>query len=293
MMLTAVSEATTAAEFTPVNPTEQISHFGEFMSSVWNGFLDYLPTLIFAAVILLVGLILSKLLLHLMKKGIARKKTDATVFSFFYSVVKIVLYVLLASIVLTTLGVPSASIVAVIGTAGVAVGLALKDSLSNVAGGFIILLEKPFKIGDHIITNGEEGDVEKISILYTTLNTPDNKAVFIPNSNISTSTVVNTSRNQLRRVDIDFSISYNDDYDLARKLILENINNDRRILTTPEPFVKMTAHGDSAIVITARVWVKNTDYFDVKFSLLEQVRKTFIANKVEIPYNQLDVHVIR
>ena len=141
MTLTEAVETTTAAEFTPVDPTEQISHFGEFMTSVWNGFLDYLPTLIFAVVILLVGLILSKLLLRLMKKGIARRKADVTVFSFFYSVVKIVLYVLLFSIVLTTLGVPSASIVAVIGTAGVAVGLALKDSLSNVAGGFIILLE--------------------------------------------------------------------------------------------------------------------------------------------------------
>lgn len=294
-LLTETTEAavTTAAETIQVNPADAFSDFGSFAATVWEGFLSYLPTLIFAVVLLIVGLIVSKLVLRLMRKGIAKGKTDATVSSFLYSVVKIVLYALLISIVLTALGVPSASIIAVIGTAGVAVGLALQDSLANVAGGFIILLEKPFKIGDYIVSNGQEGTVEKISILYTTINTADNKAVFIPNSSVSTSTVVNVSRNELRRVDTEFSISYNDDYDTARQLILDVISENKAIMSTPEPFVKMTAHGDSAIVIGVRVWVKNSDYFDVKFYLIEQVRKTFIANNIEIPFNQLDVRVIK
>ena len=279
-------------DFTPINPTEQLSHFNEFLESFGDSFVNYLPTLVFAIAVLVLGMIAAKLTLKLLKKGIDSKKADATLFKFLYSIVKIILYTVIFSSVLTILGIPSASIFAVIGTAGVAIGLALKDSLSNVAGGFIIMLEKPFRIGDRIISNGQEGIVRKITILYTVIDTDDNKTVFIPNSAVSLSTLVNATGSGIRRVDIDFSVSYNNDFETVRKAILETAAADSRILKKPAPVVNMTSHGESAIIATSKVWVKSKDYFDVRFSLYEQVKKAFAEAGVEIPYNQLDVHII-
>lgn len=271
----------------------ELSGFSLLLSEFWDNFLKLLPTIIVAIIILIVGMILSKLVLKAMKKGMTRRSVDMTVINFAESLGRIILYVLVLCVVLSVLGIPMTSIVAVIGTAGIAIGLALQNSLSNLAGGFIILFSKPFKAGDFIETNGTEGTVEKINILYTVLNTLDNKAVFIPNGLVSGAKLMNYSANDTRRVDNVFSISYGDDYERAKTTIEKVISANPSIFTTPEPFVRMSAHNESSIDITVRVWVKNSDYWDVHFYLIEQVRKAFIEEKIEIPFRQLDVHIIK
>lgn len=274
------------------NPEEGLSELGNFFSHLGSAILSVIPTIIFAIIVLIVGLIFTKLAVKLISKGLSRTKLELTVTKFTTQVSKIVLYVLLITIVLNILGIPAASIITVIGTAGVAIGLALQNSLSNVAGGFLLMITKPFKVGDYIITNGVEGTVSAISILHTQLNSGSNQAIFIPNGLAINATIINNNGNDTRRVDFLFSISYNDDFDKARALIMELIEQHPLVLKTPAPMVRMKEHGDSAIVIVARAWCATSNYWDVYFDLMEQVRSSFIANEIEIPYNQIDVHMV-
>ncbi len=273
------------------NPEETLNALGRFFKNIWDSFVAAIPSIILALVILIVGVILTKICLKLMSKGLSKTRLDLTVIKFTSQVVKILLYVLLLSMVLSILGIPSTSIIAVIGTAGVAIGLALQNSLSNVAGGFILMLTKPFKIGDYISTNGVEGTVSQISILHTRLNSVTNQAIFIPNGLAVNAVVVNNSLNEQRRVDLDFSISYEDDFKRAQQIITDIIKAHEKVDKQKEIFVRMSEHGESAIIITSRCWCKGADYWTVHFDLLEQVRAAFIENDIEIPYNQLDVNV--
>lgn len=273
------------------NAEEQIQQAGKFSEQLLNGFLAYLPSLIAAVVILVVGLLLSKLILALMSKGMKRAAADLTVSKFMHSLVKIALYILTATIVLAILGVPMTSIIAVIGTAGVAIGLALQDSLSNVAGGFNILLTKPFRVGDYIEANGTEGTVEMISIWYTLLMTYDNKAVFIPNGEIVKSRVTNYTYNKQRRIDLTFSVSYKADIDKAVEVLKKTAAANPKILSDPPTDVCVSALGESAVEIACRPWVKTEDYWQVYFDLTLSVKKALDENGIEIPYNQLDVHI--
>lgn len=272
---------------------ENVSGLNKFLSDVWEGFIGKLPTIIFAIILLVVGILLSKLVVKLMGKALDRSKMDLTINRFLKSVVKIVLYVLVITVVLTLLGVPTTSIITVIGTAGVAVGLALQNSLSNLAGGFLILFAKPFRVGSYISVAGVEGTVAEINILYTKLYTIDNKAVFIPNGTASNAVLTNVNEAEKRRVDIVFSISYDNDYDKAVTAINKAIADIPQALTDSEhtPFVRMCAHGASSIDIVTRVWCKTSDYWDVYFAMYEKVRAEFIAADIEIPYQQVDIHV--
>ncbi len=273
------------------NAEEQLHQAQKFAEMIWNGFLGYLPTLIAALVILVAGYLLSKLILKLMKKGMQRTSIDLTVTRFMYSLVRIVLYVLLLTIVLAVLGVPMTSMIAVIGTAGVAIGLALQDSLSNVAGGFNVLIAKPFKVGDYIETNGVEGTVEAISIWYTQLLTYDNKAVFIPNGEIVKSKVTNFTYNKTRRIDFIFPISYKADPDKAVELLKEIVSAHEKILDEPKPLISVHSLGESSVNIACYPWVNTEDYWEVYFDMSRLVKKAFDENGIEIPYNQLDVHI--
>lgn len=268
-----------------------ISRIEKFFNELLDNTLRLLPTIILAIVVLIVGMVLSKLLLKAMQKGMSRRKVEITVVNFAQSLGKIVLYLLVFCVVLSILGIPMTSIVAVIGTAGIAIGLALQNSLSNLAGGFIILFSKPFKSGDFIETNGASGTVDRISILYTQLNTPDNKAIFVPNGLVLNAKVTNFTAHGTRRVDNAFSISYNDDYDHAVEIIQSVISKNAKILKTPEPFVRMSEHGQNSINIESRVWTDTADYWEVYFYMIEYVRKAFVDNNIEIPFNQLDVHI--
>ena len=259
-------------------------------------FLDWLevlmPTFISALIILVAGTIFTKIAIKIMTKGLKKSKIEPTAHSFLLSLVKTILYMFVFIIFLSALKVPMTSIIAAVSAAGLAIGLALQNSLSNIAGGFIILFAKPFKKGDFVEIGSDIGTVDEISILYTRLLTTDNKAVHIPNGNITSTSVTNYSEEDLRRLDMNFSIDYNDDYRKAISLILEYINKHPLALRAPEePLVRMTSHDASAITIVSRVWVKNENYFKLKFDMLEDIKDIFDSNGITIPYNQLDVRI--
>lgn len=273
------------------NPEETLSALGKFFNNIWEAFLRAIPSILLAIAILIVGIILTKICVKLMSKGLSKTKLDLTVVKFTTQVTKILLYVLLLTVVLSMVGIPATSIITVIGTAGVAIGLALQNSLSNVAGGFLLMITKPFKIGDYIISNGVEGTVSQISILHTRLDSVTNQAIFIPNGLAINAVVVNNSQNDERRVDVDFSISYKDDFETARQIITDIIKAHDKVDKQREIFVRMSEHGESAIIITSRCWCKNADYWQVHFDLIEQVRAAFIEKNIEIPFKQIDINI--
>lgn len=274
-------------------PEEAMSAIGQFFTDLGRGVLNAIPTILLAIIVLIVGLLLCKLSVKLIARGMERAKTDITVAKFVKQCVKIILYVLLFIVVLSIIGIPTTSVITVVGTAGVAIGLALQDSLSNVAGGFILMLTKPFKIGDYIIVNGVEGTVSQIAILHTRLDSASNQGIIIPNSQAATATVINNSANDTRRVDLTFSIAYEDDYEHAQQVILDVLKANDKVLKDPSPTVRMLEHGASAIIIATRPWCRTEDYWDVYFSTIEQVRKAFIENNISIPFDQLDVRVVK
>ncbi len=301
-LLSAASATAEAIEETTINdalhdlaerPEEAATAIGEFFSDLGRSILNGIPTILFALLVLVLGSLLCKLSVRLISKGMEHAKADITVAKFVRQCVKIALNVLLIIIVLSILGVPTTSVITVIGTAGVAIGLALQDSLSNVAGGFILLLTKPFRIGDYISVNGVEGTVSQIAILHTRLNSGSNQAIIIPNSQAATATVINNSANSTRRVDLKFSIAYEDDYEHARQVILDVLAANPKVLADPAPTVRMLEHGASAIIIVTRPWCATEDYWDVYFATVEQVRAAFIENSISIPYDQLDVRVVK
>lgn len=273
------------------HPKETLPLLGEFFKNLGSSFVAMLPKLIFAVVVLIVGIIVSKLVLFILSKGLNKTKLDLTVTKFTTQVAKIVLYMVLITIVLSMLGIPSTSIITVIGTAGVAIGLALQSSLSNVAGGFLLMINKPFKIGDYIITNGVEGTVAQISILYTRLDSATNQAVFIPNGMAVNATIVNNNGNKNRRLEMLYSISYDDDFAEAKSLIEELLKADARVLHEMPMAVVLKEHGSSALIIRARAWCATDDYWDIYFDMNEKVRAAFIENGISIPFEQLDVHL--
>lgn len=274
------------------HPEQTMTKLGEFFENLWNSIVGAIPTILLAILVLVIGIIVCKLVLKVLSKGLDRTRLDLTVNNFVKQCCKIILYVLLLTIVLSVLGIPATSIITVIGTAGVAIGLALQNSLSNVAGGILLLITKPFKIGDYITTSGVSGVVKQITILYTRLDSDTNQAVFIPNGQVSDAVVTNNNTNGTRRVDLEFSISYEDDYEKARKVILQALSRNEKVLKTPAPDVRMSAHAASSINIAVRPWCKAADYWDVYFTTIEDIRAAFIASGISIPYNQLDVHMV-
>ena len=241
--------------------------------------------------ILVIGNLLIKLLLKFFPNGKKFDKMDRTVRIFLYHLIKIVLNILLVVSIVAIIGVPMASVITVIASAGAAIALALQGSLSNLAGGFMLLLFRPFRIDDFIETQGVSGTVIDIGFFYTTIRTGDNKHIMLPNGGLTNSTVINYSREENRRVDIDFNIAYESDCDKAIKIINDIITSHELVLKDPAHFVRMTEMTDSAVKITARAWCKNSDYWTVKFDIGDKVKASFAQNGISIPYPQMDVHI--
>lgn len=225
------------------------------------------------------------------KKRMEKKNKDKTITSVIYQILRKGLKILAILVFLGYVGIDTAGIGTVIASLGVGIGLALQGSLSNFAGGIVILILRPFKIDDYIEAQGEGGTVENIGIFYTTLVTPDNKIVMIPNGTLANGTMTNYSTKELRRVDFNFSISYDADVEKAKRVIWDVIINTKNVLDEPSPFVRLKEYGSSAVDITTRVWVKNADYWTVYFDMMESIKEEFAKANIEIPYNQLDVHV--
>lgn len=264
-----------------------------FFSGIIHKIQDAIPTLLVAVVVFFIGVLLAKLLQKMIKRGMRRSNIDETAIGFFQSLIRVILYTVLIVICLSILNVPMSSIVAVIGAAGLAIGLALQNSLSNLAGGFIILFSKPFKAGDFIETSGVSGTVESVGILYTRIITVDNKTIYIPNGTVSGSVISNYTEKKLRRLDLEFSISYASDFDKARSLILQAIQAEEIALKEPAPLVRMGRQDDSAVVVFTYVWVDSSNYWELRYTLLEKVKKQFDANGISIPFPQVDVHNIQ
>lgn len=226
------------------------------------------------------------------KKVAENKKIDKTIYKTVSYVVKIALKVLVVIALVGYVGIDTSAITALIASLGVGVGLAINGTLSNFAGGVLILITRPFKDDDYIQACGYEGTVEDIRICHTRLRTTDNKVVYLPNGNLSTSQIVNFSEKDLRRVDLKFSISYSDDFEKAKAVISDVCAKNELILKDPEPSIRVSAQSASSIDISTKVWCKNADYWTVNFDMLENVKKAFDQNGITIPFNQLDVHVV-
>lgn len=247
--------------------------------------------LLAAIVLVVVGLKGIKWLRKWIRTSEKLNKIDNSLRSFMISFSSVVLYIVLFITVAVILGIPTTSFITMLASCGVAVGLALQGSLSNFAGGIMILLFKPFKVGDYIDAAGESGTVTEISVVYTELLTVDNKRIIIPNGTITNSVIENYSAENIRRVDFTFNTAYDSDIDKVKKIITEILESHPKALKNPECFVRLSAHNDSALTYTARVWCKTDDYWDVNFDVIESVKKAFDENGIQIPYNQLDVHI--
>ncbi|SEK26497.1 small conductance mechanosensitive channel [Ruminococcus sp. YRD2003] len=270
---------------------EQVGIASDIMSKMGEYLKKYLPLIIFALIIILVGYGVTKLITKLIDRAMKRSKIEVGAKNFLLSVIRIGLYTVVLVMALSVLKVPISSIITILGAAGLAVSLALQTCLSNLAGGFIILFSKPFVTGDIIEIDGTVGTVRAISILYTKLDTFDGKTAFIPNGKVSDAKLINYTESPLRRIDLKISVSYADDFKKAQSLICEVINNEPQIQSIPCPVVRMGAHGESSIDIDVLVWVKNSDYISTRYDLLENVKEAFDKNGIEIPYGQLDVHM--
>lgn len=264
----------------------------DFFGSMLTNFIAFLPTLLIAIVVFILGCVLNSVMMNLLGKGLEKSKLDKTIHRFLNSLVKILIFAFVLIIVLTILGIPMDSIVAVVSSAGVAIGLAMQSSLSNVAGGFMVLIGRSFKVGDFVDIAGMSGVVEEITILSTKIITGDNKDVFIPNGTVVNSTITNYSQEKTRRVDQTFSISYNNDSKKAIAVITETLEKNNMILKNPEPFVKVCALTSNSVDIAVRVWTETDKYWDVYFAMLEDIKEAFDKEGIMIPYNQLDVHVV-
>lgn len=232
---------------------------------------------------------LNRLVVNIMKK----RQVEASLFSFVKSLVGITLNFLLVIVLIGTLGIETSSFIALFASAGVAIGMALSGTLQNFAGGVMILLFKPFKVGDFIEAQGQSGTVKEIQIFNTIINTPDNKIIIIPNGGLSTGIMKNYSKEPVRRVDWEFGIAYGDSYDKAKSVIERLLTEDRRILKEPSYFVALNSLGESSVNIVVRAWVNAADFWDVFFGMNEKVYKTFAAENLNIPFPQMDVHLYK
>ncbi len=244
-----------------------------------------------AIIILIVGLKLTSWLSKWIRTSSKLEKLDISLRSFLASFIKIVIYIVLIITVAMILGVPATSFITILASCGVAVGLALQGSLSNFAGGLMILFFKPFKVGDYIEAAGETGTVAEISVVYTELLTVDNKRITVPNGTLTNSIIKNYSSEELRRVDLTFSVAYDSDDEKVKSIIKDVIQAQPQALKDPEPFVHLSEHADNALIYTVRVWCKNADYWTVHFDILEGVKASFDQNGITIPFPQMDVHI--
>lgn len=247
--------------------------------------------ILLAIVVFIVGRWIVRRLNKLLAKILEKRHVEASLSTFVKSLVNITLTLLLIIVVIGVLGIETSSFIALFASAGVAIGMALSGTLQNFAGGVMILLFKPFKVGDTIEAQGQSGTVREIQIFNTILATPDNKIIIIPNGGLSTGLMKNYSREATRRVDWEFGIAYGDDYTKAKAVIARLLDADGRVLKDPAYFIALTSLGESSVNIVVRAWVNAGDYWGVYFDMNEKVYKTFAEENLNIPFPQLDVHL--
>ena len=263
----------------------------DFIAKALNAGIDLGGRILAALIIFIIGKFLINWANKLFAAMLQKRKVDASIQSFLKSIVNITLLVMLFLAVIGKLGIELTSFAALLASVGVAVGMALSGNLSNFAGGVIILVFRPYKVGDYIeASTGASGTVTDIQIFHTVLTTPDNKVIFAPNGAMSGAVVTNYSRKDIRRLDFTFGVEYGTDFNQAKAIILEIISKDSRILQDPAPFVELSALADSSVNITVRVWVNASDYWAVNFDMNKNVYATFNEKGISFPFPQLTVH---
>jgi len=249
--------------------------------------------LLLALAVLIIGLIVIKYMTKGIVKFMRRTNLDETLIPFLKGIFNIIFKALLTISVMGMVGIEMTSFIALMGAAGLAIGLALQGTLQNFAGGVMILIFKPFKVGDYIEAQGYAGSVKEIQIFNTVLTTPDNSVVVIPNSPLSTNAMKNYSSMETRRIDFSFGIGYDDDIDQSKALLMKLATDNELVLKETEPMVVVDELADSSVNLKLRVWVKAADYWDLKFGMTESVKKEFDNAGISIPYPQQDVHLIK
>lgn len=253
--------------------------------------IDWGTHLVFALLIFLIGRLIAKGVVKVATKLLEKSNVDAMLINFITSILSalLLLFVIIAS--LSQLGIDTTSLVALIGAAGIAIGLALKDSLQNFASGVMLIVFKPFQVGHFVEAAGVMGLIESIGIFSTQIKTGDNKTIIVPNGNLYRDTIINYSAKPTRRVDMVFGIGYDDDIALAKSILIQLVQEDDRVLKDPEPVVNVGALGASSIDFNVRPWVNSSDYWPVKWDMNEKVKKAFDDANIGIPYPQMDVHL--
>lgn len=253
--------------------------------------MGHLENIISALLILIVGLIIMKVILHVARKTLEKSTIDEVLYHFILKIAKIALWVILVLLMMECFGFKASSLLTMLAAAGAAIALALKDSLANVAGGIMILINKPFSQDDYVDINGATGKVKKIDLFVTHLHTYDNKVVTIPNGIVNTSILTNYTQEDKRRVDCKFSVSYDSDIAVVKKILSDIAAANPMILKEPAPVVGVAEHGDSSIIMDLLAWCSTDDYYTVKYYLEEQVKLAFDKEGIEIPYPQMDVRI--
>ena len=264
-----------------------------WFESILPGVLSFLKDILWALIVLIVGIKLVNYVVKFLKKALAKGKVEAGVATFLCSLAKYALYFVLALIILSNFGVTASSVIAVLGSAGLTVGLALQGSLSNFAGGVLILLLKPFVVGDYIMESGtgQEGTVEAITIFYTRLLTPDNKRIMIPNGVLSNTSIVNASAMNKRRIDIVVGVAYDSDIAKVKEVLTEVVMSDEARLADEATNIFVDALADSSINMGVRLWVKSENYWAAKWRITENIKLAFDKHNISIPFPQLDVQI--
>ena len=264
-------------------------------TQVWQAIVEWAVTvglkLILAIIIMIVSFKIINLISKRILRRLERRKADPTLSRVLVNVTRLAIKLVIVMCLVGFLGVQTSSIAAVLESMGVGIGLAVQGTLSNFAGGIILIVMRPFKLDDFIVAQGEQGFVEDIKLFYTVIRTTDNRVVYIPNGSLANGVIVNNSVKELRRLDIVMSVSYDSNVDLAKNLLKKVMNNHVLVLKDQQIFAEVTEYGNSSIDITTRCWVKNGDYWPVKFDLLREFKNEFDENHIEIPFNQLDVTI--
>ena len=272
---------------------DNITNYQYHLDNAIDWFWSIVPDLIMAIVILLVGLWIIGIITRFFKRFFEKKDYDPTLETFLYSLIRASLKILLFVLVITQLGVKTSSLVAILASAGIAIGLALQGSLSNFAGGILIFIFKPFKVGDFITAQGVDGTVKEISIFTTKLNTFGNQIAIIPNGPLSNNNIINYNAEKTRRNKIEVGISYGSNIKRAKEILLEICAENDTILKDPMPEVYVGALADSSVMLSLRFWANNEDFWAAHFHTMETLKYRFDQEGIEIPFPQLDVHTDR
>lgn len=281
---------TTPTQLTELVSTEGLSRYADMAIELT---MSYGPRLILAIVVLIAGLWIINRFVRALAAGLEKSSTEPTLARFLCNLTSVGFKALLLISVASMIGIETTSFIAVLGAAGLAIGLALQGSLANFAGGVLVLLFKPFRVGDFIDAQGVAGTVSEIQIFSTIIKTPDNKRIVVPNGALSNGIITNVSAEPTRRVDFVFGIGYNDDIARAKAIIARLVDEDSRSLADPAPQIMVSNLGDSAVDITTRVWVDAANYWGLYFDLTERVKLTFDQEGISIPFPQRDVHVFQ